>query len=59
LTAVVEVDVAVVLEPIVDLDVASARRSTCKVDDGVELNVAVDVKGWVKVIVDVKVNSDG
>src|SRR3954470_14715816 len=36
-----------------------ARASRCKVNDGVNVNVnvAVDVKGWVKVIVDDKVNS--
>jgi len=35
------------------------RRSRCKVDDGVDVNVAVDVKGWVKVIVEGKVKSLG
>jgi hypothetical protein len=35
------------------------RRSRCKVDDGVDVNVAVDVKGWVKVIVEDKVTSVG
>ena len=34
-----------------------ARGSRCKVNDGVKVNVAVDVKGRVKVIVEDKVNS--
>jgi hypothetical protein len=54
LTAVVEVDVAVDVEPIVDLDFdhrsrffdedpETTRRSTYKVEDGVDVDVQVDV----------------
>jgi hypothetical protein len=39
-TRVVGVDVAVNVEPIVDLDIDPASR--CKVDDGVNVHVAVE-----------------
>jgi hypothetical protein len=37
--------------------VGSRSSSRCKVNDGAEVNVAVEVEGWVKVIVEDKVNS--
>jgi len=42
LTTVVEVDVALVVEPIVDLDPCGAL--TCKVKEGVDVHVAVKVE---------------
>jgi len=36
-----------------------ARRARCKVNDRVDINVAVEVKGFVNVIVDVKVKIPG
>jgi hypothetical protein len=66
LTAIVEVDVAVDVEAIVEVDVAlrvrssSSRRgatgSSGKVNEGVDVTVAVDVNGGVEVIVEDKVS---